>query len=40
MSISSVALELLIITSTVLVAAALVILMILWFKDRKGGDLW
>jgi len=40
MTISPAALELLITASTLLVAVAPVILIILWFKDRKGGDLW
>lgn len=40
MTISPIALELLITTSTLLVAIAPVILIVLWFKDRKGGDLW
>jgi len=40
MTISPAALELLITASTLLVAVAPVILIVLWFKDRKDGDLW
>ena len=40
MTISSNALDVLITLSTVLVAIAPVILVILWFKDKKGGKLW
>lgn len=40
MTISSNALDVLIVISTILVAIAPVILVILWFKDRKGGRLW
>lgn len=40
MTISSSALDVLITISTVLVAVAPVILVILWFKDKKGGKLW
>lgn len=40
MTISSNALDVLITISTVLVAIAPVILVILWFKDKKGGKLW
>jgi len=40
MTITSTVLSALITVSTVLVAAAPIILVILWFRDRKGGDLW
>ena len=40
MMISVSALELLITASTLLVAVAPVILVALWFKDKKGGKLW
>jgi hypothetical protein len=40
MTISYNALDVLITISTVLVAIAPVILVILWFKDKKGGKLW
>ena len=40
MTISSNALDVLITISTVLVAIAPVILVILWFRDKKGGKLW
>jgi hypothetical protein len=40
MTISSSALDMLITVSTLLVAIAPVILVILWLKDRKGGKLW
>lgn len=33
-------LELLILAATALVAVAPVILLVLWFRDRKGGRLW
>ena len=40
MIISADALELLIVAATTLAAAAPIILLILWLKDRKGGNLW
>jgi len=40
MTITPTVLSTLITVSTVLVAAAPIILIILWFKDRKGGELW
>lgn len=40
MIISAEALELLIVAATILAAAAPIILLILWLKDRKGGNLW
>ena len=40
MTVSAQALELLIVSATVLVAIAPLILLIMWIKDRKGGKLW
>lgn len=40
MTISATALELLITASTLLVAIVPVVLIVLWFKDKKGGKLW
>ena len=40
MTISPDALDVLITISTLLVAIAPVILVVFWFKDRKGGKLW
>ena len=40
MIISADALELLIVAATTLAAAAPIILLVLWLKDRKGGNLW
>jgi len=40
MIISADALELLIVAATALAAVAPIILLILWVKDRKGGNLW
>jgi hypothetical protein len=40
MIISAESLGILIISATVLVAAAPVILLVLWFRDKKGGTLW
>ena len=40
MMISATALEILITVSTLLVAVAPVILILLWLKDKKGGNLW
>jgi hypothetical protein len=33
-------LNLLILTATVIVAVAPIILLLLWFRDKKGGTLW
>lgn len=38
--ISSTTLGLLITIATLMVAVAPVLLLVLWFRDRKGGDLW
>lgn len=40
MTVSPAILELLIIASTLFVAIAPVVLIMLWFKDKNGGDLW
>ncbi len=40
MIISLSALSMLIVISTAIVALAPVVLLILWFKDKQGGDLW
>ncbi len=40
MIISVTALEILIVTATLMVAAAPLILLALWVHDKKGGKLW
>jgi hypothetical protein len=40
MTISANALEVLIVAATALAAIAPIILLILWVRDRKGGNLW
>ncbi|MET0028433.1 MAG: hypothetical protein ABW101_12415 [Candidatus Thiodiazotropha sp.] len=40
MIISVPALEILIVTATLMAAAAPLILLILWVRDKKGGKLW
>jgi hypothetical protein len=40
MIISPEILNLLIVSATAMVAAAPVILLLLWFRDKKGGILW
>ena len=40
MTISPGALGVIIITATVLVAIAPVVLLVLWIRDKRGGRLW
>jgi hypothetical protein len=40
MIISPAILTLIIVSATILVAATPIILLILWFRDKKGGTLW
>jgi hypothetical protein len=40
MTVSAEALEILLIAATGLAAVAPVALLVLWLRDRKGGNLW